>query len=71
MAKRLRPNGRSVTAAEAARRAAAARERASNDAATTGGPDSWDRRSHLERINHPFDNPAAIPGLGIIHKAKG
>ena len=36
---------------------------------TTGGPDLWDRRTHVERIN-PGANPAHIPGQSIPHPRK-
>jgi hypothetical protein len=38
----------------------------SDQRTTTGGPDAWDTRTHVDRIN-PGSNPADIPGQGIVH----
>jgi hypothetical protein len=33
----------------------------------TGGRDWHDRRTHIERLN-PGENPAHVPGHGIVHR---
>lgn len=40
-------------------------EEASNEAVETNGPDGWDNRTHIERIN-TFTNPADGTGLGDL-----